>query len=125
MTDVVTPGTGFGPGSGWMIQRSSVGKETGMLSDSERRRLTEIERGLRSEDPQFVARFGQGMLPDSRRWHGMSTRGWLIAAALTMASAILMASAMMAVFALSVAGMGAGLWLRGHRRFPQDRRPPQ
>jgi hypothetical protein len=96
-----------------------------MLSDSEQRRLTEIERGLRSEDPQFVARFGHGMLPGSRSWHGMTARGWLIAAGLTMASAILMASATMAVFALSVAALGAGLWLKGHRRFPEDRRPPQ
>jgi hypothetical protein len=48
-------------------------------------------------------------------WRGMIAPGWLIGAASTMALAVLTASVAMAVLALGVAGMGAGLWLRGHR----------
>jgi Protein of unknown function (DUF3040) len=93
-----------------------------VLSDSEQRRLTEIEHGLRSDDPRFVERFGYGMPSRPRDGRGTGARGWLIAAALTMALAVLMASAAMVLLALGLAGVSAGLWLTGCSRSPEDRR---
>jgi hypothetical protein len=95
-----------------------------MLSGAEHRRLTEIERGLRSEDPEFAGRFGHGMQRGSQKWRGMTTRGWLITATLLMGLAVLMASPEMALLALSVAGVSAGWWLSGHSGATRDRRPP-
>jgi hypothetical protein len=66
-----------------------------MLSDAERRRLTEIELGLRLEDPHFVERFGREGQRGPDTWCGMTARGWLMVAALTMGLAVLMASAAM------------------------------
>ena len=98
---------------------------TVMLSDAEQRRLTEIERRLRSEDPEFVERFGHVMQRGRQKWRSMTARGWLIAAALIMGLAVLMASAAMALIALSVAGVSAGLWLSGYSHSPDGRPPPR
>jgi hypothetical protein len=87
-----------------------------MLSDAERRRLTEIERTLRSADPEFVQRFRSLAGSDPHTCWGVTARGWLIAAALGMSLAILMASAVMAVVAFGVAAVSAGLWLTEFRR---------
>lgn len=95
-----------------------------MLSDAEQRRLTEIERGLRSEDPEFVERFGHVKQRNPRKWPGSSARGWLIAAALIMGLALLMASVAMVVIALSVAAVSAALWLTDYSRSPDSRQPP-
>jgi hypothetical protein len=95
-----------------------------MLSDAEQRRLTEIELGLRSADPEFAERFGHVMQRGPRKWPSMTARGWFIAAALIMGLAVLMASAAMALIALSVAGVSAGLWLTSYSRFT-DGRPPR
>jgi hypothetical protein len=95
-----------------------------MLSDAEQRRLMEIERGLRSEDPEFADRFGHVMQRDPRKWRGMSARGWLIAAVLIMGLAVLMASVGMALIAVSVAGVSAGLWLTAYSR-STNRHPPR
>jgi hypothetical protein len=97
----------------------------GMLSDAEQRRLTEIERGLRSADPEFIERFGHGIQRGPQKWRGMTARGWLIAAALIMGLAVLMASVGMALIALSVAGVNAGWWLTGYSRSTDGRRPPR
>ena len=94
-----------------------------MLSDAERRRLTEIERALRSEDPEFAERLGRDMQRGPQRWRSMTARGWLITAALTMGLAVLMASGAMVVIALSVAGVSAGMWLAGYCR-PTGGQPP-
>ena len=94
-----------------------------MLSDAERRRLGEIERGLRSEDPEFAERFGHGMRRGARKSRGMTARGWLIAATLIMALAVLMASVTTALIALSVAGVSAGLWLTGYSQSTGGRPP--
>jgi hypothetical protein len=96
-----------------------------MLSDAEQRRLTEIERGLRSGDPEFADRFGQVMLSRPHKWRGMTARTWLIAALLIMGLAVLMASVGVARIAVSVAGVSAAMWLTDHSRSPDDRRPPQ
>lgn len=96
-----------------------------MLSDAEQRRLTEIERGLRSEDPEFADRFGHVMQSRRHEWRGMTARAWLIAAVLIMGWAVLMASVGVALIAVSVAGVSAAMWLTGHSHSPDDRRPPQ
>jgi hypothetical protein len=87
-----------------------------MLSDAERRRLTEIERTLRSADPEFVQRFRSLADSDPHTCWGVGARGWLIVAALGMTLAMLMASAVMAALAFVVAAVSAALWLTGFRR---------
>jgi hypothetical protein len=95
-----------------------------MLSDAEQRRLTEIERGLRSADPEFADRFEHVMQRHPHQWRGMTARFWLIAAALVMGLAVLTASLGVALIAVSVAGVSAVMWLTGHGRSTDDRRPP-
>jgi hypothetical protein len=95
-----------------------------MLSDAEQRKLTEIERGLRSEDPEFAERLGHVLQRRPQRWR-TTARHWLIAAALITGLAVLMSSAAMALAALSVAGVSAGLWLTGHSRSTDGRPPPR
>jgi Protein of unknown function (DUF3040) len=95
-----------------------------MLSDAEQRRLTEIERALRSEDPEFVHRFGDVMQPTPRNRSLTTPRNWLIAAALIMGSAVLMASVALAVVGLSVAAASIGLWITEPDSPPDDRKPP-
>ena len=94
-----------------------------MLSDAEQRRLTEIERGLRSEDPEFADRLGHVMQSHPHKWRGMTARAWLIAAALIMGLAVLMTSLAVALMAVSVAGVSAALWLTGYTRSKDGGRP--
>ena len=94
-----------------------------MLSDAEQRRLTEMERALRSEDPHFVRRFRSDGRRGPHTWCGMTARLWLIVAALGMGLAVLAASAPMATIALIPAGVSAGLWLADLSR-PRDGRGP-
>jgi hypothetical protein len=96
-----------------------------MLSDAEQRRLTNIEQELRSEDPEFAERFGHVTLRTPQQWPGTTARGWLLAAALVMGSAVLMGSGGMALIALSVAGVSAGMWLTRHIRSSDGRQPPR
>ena len=96
-----------------------------MLSDAEQRRLTEIERGLQSDDPQFAERLGHVKQRGPYKWPGMTARGWLIAAALIMGLAVLTANAGTALIALSVAGVSAVWWLTGYTRSKDGRRPPR
>jgi hypothetical protein len=98
-----------------------------MLSDAERRRLTEIELALRSQDPRFVDRFGAVTrnVTDGQAPERTATRGWLIAAGLIMAFAVLMASPAMVLVASCAAVVGAGLWLTDPKRFQHGGRPPQ
>ena len=95
-----------------------------MLSDAEQRRLTEIERGLRSEDPEFADRFGHVIPSRPHKWRSMTARSWLIAAALIMGLAVLTTSLGIALIAVSVAGVSAAIWLTGRSRSTDDRRPP-
>jgi len=96
-----------------------------MLSDAEQRRLTEIERGLRSEDAELADRFGHVMPSRPHKWRGMTARAWLIAAVLIMGLAALMTSLGVALIAVSVAGMSAAIWITDHTFWSDDRRPPQ
>jgi hypothetical protein len=94
-----------------------------MLSDAEQRRLTEIERALRSEDPHFVQRFRSDGRRGPHTCCGLTARVWLIVAALGMGLAVLAASAAMAAIALIPAGVSAGLWL-ADLSLPRDGRGP-
>ena len=95
-----------------------------MLSDAEQRRLSEIELGLRSEDPEFAGRFGHALQSRPHKWRGMSARAWLIAALLVMGLAVLTTSLGIALLAVSVAGVSAATWLTGRSRSTDDRRQP-
>jgi hypothetical protein len=97
----------------------------GMLSDAEQRRLAEMESGLRSADPGFVERFDRVLRHHPRNWDAMTARRWLIVAALIMGLAVLISSVAMVLFALSVAGVGAGLWGTDHNRSLDGRQPPR
>src|SRR5687767_8476499 len=94
-----------------------------MLSDAEQRRLTEMERRLRAEDPEFAERFGHALRRGPQKRRSATARDWLIAAALLMGLAALTASVGMALIALSVAGVSAGLWLARYARSTGGRRP--
>jgi len=94
-----------------------------MLSDAEQRRLMEIERRLRSEDPEFAERFGHVLRRGPRKWRVMTPRCWLIAATLIMALAVLMASPAVALIASMVAGVSAGFWVRGYHSADGRPRP--
>jgi hypothetical protein len=96
-----------------------------MLSDAEQRRLTQIEKELRSEDPEFAERFGHVPLRCPQEWRGMTAGGWLLAAALIMGFAVLMGSGGMALIALSVAGVSAGMWLTRNISSSDGRQPPR
>lgn len=93
-----------------------------MLSDAEQRQLTEIERGLRTDDPVFVQRFDDtpGAAPGS--WQGMSATGWLIAAAVAALLALLLRSAVLSLVTLSALGVAASLWATDDKRAGGD--PP-
>ncbi|GAA3951285.1 DUF3040 domain-containing protein [Actinoplanes auranticolor] len=93
-----------------------------MLSDAERRRLTEIENELRFEDPGFAERLGRVPPRGPRERPGMTARGWLVAAALVMGLAVLLRSPGLALIAMSVAGVSAAIWLT--RSAGTDGRPP-
>jgi Protein of unknown function (DUF3040) len=94
-----------------------------MLGEAEQRRLTEIERELRTTDPQFVQRFDIDIQPGPRKRHRITARGWLIVAALLMGLAVLTARLEMAVIALSVAGVSACWWFSsGRHRSGNERR---
>jgi hypothetical protein len=88
-----------------------------MLNRNDRRRLEEIERRLRHEDPEFARRITQWPPPRT----GMS-RFWLVLVLVvgTLGMMISVLALLPAVFVLSLAGTVAGwAWLR--RRHLQGR----
>ena len=95
-----------------------------MLSEAEQRRLKEIEHGLRSADPEFADRFAHAMQSQPNKWRGLTAHVYLIAAALIMGLAVLMTSLGVALIAVSVACVGAAMWLACRGRSTDDRRPP-
>jgi hypothetical protein len=89
-----------------------------MLSEAERRKLTEIESQLGVEDPAFVQRFdGRAKLPLRSRWRGIVAL-LVVAVAITVAGVGLVARNVgMVVLALIGIGASAGLWV-SHRLRP-------
>jgi hypothetical protein len=85
-----------------------------MLNQNDRRRLEEIERRLRNEDPEFARRITQWPPPRT----GMSRFGLvlvLVVGALGMMISVL--AVLPAVFVLCMAGTVAGwAWLRRRHR---------
>jgi hypothetical protein len=83
-----------------------------MLSEAERRKLSEIESQLGAEDPAFVQRFDDRAKPQP----GSGRRGRValavVAVAMTVACVgLVVGSVGTVVFALSGIGAGAGLWV--------------
>jgi hypothetical protein len=89
-----------------------------MLSEAERRRLTEIESQLGAEDPAFVQRFGDRAEPQLRsRWRGIVALV-VVAIAVTVAGiGLVMGNVGIVVLALIGVGTSAGLWV-SHRLRP-------
>jgi hypothetical protein len=85
-----------------------------MLSDAERRRLNEIERDLRSQDPSFAERISTATAQRAtRQWCGMGAVDWLLAGVVAACLSILLRSGGMAVIALVAFCAGFALWT-GH-----------
>jgi hypothetical protein len=84
-----------------------------MLSEAERRKLTEIESHLRGEDPAFVQRFRDGGRPQPG-WRG---RVALLAGGVAVVVAgfgLVVGSIGTVVVALTAIGASAGMWVN-HR----------
>jgi hypothetical protein len=82
-----------------------------MLSDAERRRLAEIERDLKAQDPSFAERLSNTALPSPvARWCGLSAVGWLATAVFAAGPAILLKSGVMALIAVSAVCVSMSLW---------------
>jgi hypothetical protein len=82
-----------------------------MLSDAEQQTLTEIETGLRQDDPVLVQQFSDNRWPGRRPTRrGEIVRGWLIIGALALLSAWLLGSALLVVVGLSAIAVGVTWW---------------
>jgi hypothetical protein len=99
-----------------------------MLSDAEQRTLTEIETGLRQDDPAFVREFSDarwGSRRSTRR--GGIVRAWLLLGALAFGFAWLLSSALLVVVGLSALSVGMTWWAVpvdvDGRALPDDRIP--
>jgi hypothetical protein len=98
-----------------------------MLSDAEQRTLTEIETGLRQDDPAFVREFSDARWrsPSTRR--GGIVRGWLLLGALAFGFAWLLSSALLVVVGMAALSVGMTWWAVpvdvDGRALPDDRIP--
>ena len=82
-----------------------------MLSDAERRRLAEIERDLKAQDPSFAERLSSTAPPSPvARWCGLGAVGWLAIAVFAAGPAILLKSGGMALIAVSAVCVSMSLW---------------
>ncbi|WP_229070900.1 DUF3040 domain-containing protein [Actinoplanes sp. DH11] len=81
-----------------------------MLNDADRRRLAEIERELRAQDPSFAQRLTSATPRSPAQWCGMGATGWLLTAAFTACLALLLQSGPVTVIALLAACLSMGLW---------------
>jgi hypothetical protein len=95
-----------------------------MLSDAEQQTLTEIETGLRQEDPVLVQQFIDDPWSSRRPTRrGEIVRGWLIIGAVALLSAWLLGSALLVVVGLSAISVGMTWWavpVGTDRRFLRD-----
>jgi Protein of unknown function (DUF3040) len=96
-----------------------------MLSDADRKRLADIEVGLRSEDPDFVRRFDPpgrfGLRPG---WRGIAASVWVVVGLTIIGLGMVIGAIGMALIGLSVVGVGAVWWISDHRPPGSTRRPP-
>ncbi|GAA0814580.1 DUF3040 domain-containing protein [Spirilliplanes yamanashiensis] len=83
-----------------------------MMSDAERRRLSDIELRLREDDPAFARRL-TGPAPSRRRWQDVVALLWLLAGAAAACIAGLSGNAGIVVAALGAFAVSAVLWLTG------------
>lgn len=82
-----------------------------MLSDAEQRRLAEIERDLKAQDPSLARRLSTTAPPSSAgRRRGMAAVGCLVIAVLATGPAILLTSGGMALIAVSALCVSMCLW---------------
>jgi hypothetical protein len=81
-----------------------------VLNDTDRRRLAEIERGLREQDPACARRLSSATTESPAHWCGMGSGGWLLTAAITACLALLLQSRGLAVITLLAVCVGVGLW---------------
>jgi hypothetical protein len=89
-----------------------------MLSEAERRKLSEIESQLGAEDPAFVQRFDGRAKPQVRSGRRGRVALLVVAVAMTVAVVGLIVSSVgIVVVALTGIGAGAGLWVT-HRLGP-------
>jgi small-conductance mechanosensitive channel len=79
-----------------------------MLSDSERRRLAEIESSLRADEPVFVQHFDTEPRPRLRRT-ALALLAFIIAVTITLI-ALVRGNVLAAVVGLTAAGVSVGLW---------------
>jgi hypothetical protein len=89
-----------------------------MLSEAERRKLTEIESQLGAEDPAFVQRFADRAKPQLRsRWRGIVALLVVVVAMTVAGIGLVVGSVGIVVLALIGIGASAGLWVT-HRLGP-------
>jgi hypothetical protein len=87
----------------------------GDLSDSERRRLAEIESSLRTDDPGFVRRFAERRLRRRRKRRNAVAVLAIGVAAVVVAIALARASVPFAVLGLVAIGATIGVWATTRR----------
>jgi hypothetical protein len=82
-----------------------------MLSEAERRKLSEIESQLGAEDPAFMQRFDRAKPQLGSGWRGRVAL-LVVAVAMTVAGlGLILHSVGTVVVALTGIGAGAGLWV--------------
>jgi hypothetical protein len=86
-----------------------------MLSEAEQRRLTEIERSLKADDPGFVQRFNPPEQPRPRQWRGIAALLVFVVAVAVAVTGLLLSSVGTVVVAQTAAGAGAGMWATDRR----------
>jgi hypothetical protein len=91
-------------------------RNNGDLSDSERRRLAEIESSLRADDPGFVQRFEDRRLRRRRTQHRVLALLAIVVALIVTAVALVRGSVIVAVIGLVAIGATAGIWAAGRHR---------
>jgi fucose permease len=83
----------------------------GDLSDSERRRLAEIESSLTTEDPAFVHRFVDRQLRRRRKQHNVAALLAISLAVIVVVVALTLDSVAAAVLGLVGIGATVGIWV--------------
>jgi fucose permease len=84
--------------------------DDGDLSDSERRRLAEIESSLTTEDPAFVHRFADRRLRRRRKQHNVAALLAISIAVTVVVVALTRDNIAAAVFGLVGIGATVGIW---------------